>query len=65
MLCRSRAFPLRVVTHVNFEGAFRMVREAIAENGGQRHGVITRVAIQLGIGSERLRNWVKRAEIER
>jgi len=50
---------------VNFEGAFRMVREAIAENGGQRHGVITRVAIQLGIGSERLRNWVKRAEIER
>ena len=50
---------------MNFEGAFRMVREAIAENGGQRHGVITRVAIQLGIGSKRLRNWVKRAEIER
>jgi transposase len=41
-----------------------MVKEAIAQAGGQRHGVVTRVAIQLGLGSETLRQWVKRAEID-
>jgi len=40
-----------------------MVREAIAENG-ERFGVVTRVARQLGIGPESLRNWVKQAEID-
>jgi hypothetical protein len=30
------------------ERAIRMVKEAIAENGGERHGVITRVSTQIG-----------------
>jgi transposase-like protein len=38
------------------ERAVRMVREAIAQAGGERHGVVTRVAIQLGMGSETLRD---------
>jgi transposase len=41
-----------------------MVREAIAEGGGESFGVVTRVARQLGIGVESLRNWVKQAEID-
>jgi transposase len=40
-----------------------MVREAIAE-GGESFGVVTRVARQLGIGSESLRIWVKQAEVD-
>lgn len=46
------------------ERAVRMVREAIAESGGERHGVVTRVATQVGVGSESLRQWVKQAEID-
>jgi transposase len=45
------------------ERAVRMVREAIKESG-QSHGVVTRVAIQLGLGSETLRSWVKQADID-
>src|ERR1700691_1818116 len=43
--------------------AVRMVREAIKE-GGRSHGVITRVSVQLGVGSETVRGWVKRADID-
>ena len=43
--------------------AIRMVHEAIAESG-ERVGAVTRVARQLGIGPESLRNWVKQAEID-
>ena len=46
------------------ERAVRMVREAIAESG-ERVGAVTRVARQLGIGPESLRNWVKQAEIDK
>jgi transposase len=45
------------------ERAVRLVREAIAESG-ERQGAVTRVARQLGIGPESLRNWVKQADID-
>jgi len=41
-----------------------MARELIAEQGGQRFGVVTRVARQLGVGTESLRSWLKQAEID-
>jgi len=40
-----------------------MVHQAVAESG-ERVGAVTRVARQLGIGPESLRNWVKRADID-
>jgi transposase len=46
------------------ERAIRLVHEAIRE-AGSSHGVVTRVSVQLGIGSETLRNWVKKAEVDR
>ena len=43
------------------ERAVRMVAETIAETG-ERWGVVARVARQLGIGEQTLRNWVHQAE---
>ena len=46
------------------ERAVRMARDAIAAQGGQSFGVVTRVARQLGVGAESLRGWLKQAEID-
>src|SRR2546428_11099255 len=46
------------------ERAVRMVEETMKETG-ERHGVVTRIAVQLGLGSETLRHWVKQAEIDK
>src|SRR5437868_3641469 len=43
------------------ERAVRMVAETVAAQGGERHGVVTRVA---NFGVESLRYWVKQAEID-
>jgi transposase len=41
-----------------------MVRDAIAEQGGQSFGVVPRIAKQLGVGVESLRGWLKQADID-
>jgi transposase len=46
------------------ERAVRMVRDAIAEQGGQSFGVVPRIAKQLGVGVESLRGWLKQADID-
>jgi transposase len=45
------------------ERAVRMVLETIQQTG-ERHGVVARVADQLGIGREALRGWVRQAEVD-
>lgn len=42
----------------------RMVLETIEESGGERYGVVTRVARQRGIGMQTLRAWMAQAEID-
>ena len=44
------------------ERAVRMVLEVQAETG-EKHGAVTRIAKQLGIGVESLRQWVNQADV--
>lgn len=46
------------------ERAVRMYHEAVKEAGGERFGVVARVAQRLGIGAESLRGWIKQAEVD-
>jgi transposase len=57
----ARRKPLKYPDELR-ERAVRMVLE-IRETG-EKHGAVTRVAKELGIGPESLRHWVTRAEID-
>ena len=46
------------------ERAVRMVFETI-ESSGERNGAVTRVARNLGVGVESLRQWVRQAEVDK
>src|SRR5207245_8532682 len=63
MAASNSAFQRRYPPEMR-ERAVRMVREAIAESG-EHVGAVTRIARQLGIGPESLRNWVKQGEIDK
>jgi transposase len=46
------------------ERAVRLVFDQY-DSSGERFGVVSRVARQLNIGTETLRNWVRQAEMDR
>jgi transposase len=54
----SRRYPPEVK-----ERAIQLVLTTM-EQQGERHGVVSRIARQLDIGSETLRHWVRQAEID-
>ena len=58
----SRQVPRRYPPELR-ERAVRLVAEVAAERG-DRHGAVTHVARQLGIGPESVRQWVRQAEID-
>jgi transposase-like protein len=59
----SRPVPRRYPPELK-ERAVRLVAGTAAERG-DRHGAVTQVARQLGIGPESVRQWVRQAEIDR
>ena len=61
-MARQSAAPKRYPPELK-ERAVRMVRE-LRRDDPKDQGVVTRVARQLGVGTESLRQWVKQDEIE-
>ena len=61
-MARQSAAPKRHPPELK-ERAVRMVRE-LRRDDPKDQGVVTRVARQLGVGTESLRQWVKQDEIE-
>jgi transposase len=55
----SRRYPAELK-----QRAVRLVEQARAESGGDDAGIVARVARQLGVGDQSLRNWVRQAEID-
>ncbi len=53
----------RRYTEAEKAGAIRLVRQLRKELGGSQ-GAVTRVADQLGYGSESVRKWVQQADID-
>jgi transposase len=60
---RPRRRPRRYPPEMR-ERALRLVEE-ITQREGESHGVIARVASQLGIGNEAVRKWVREAGLGR
>jgi len=61
-MARQSAAPKRHPPELK-ERAVRMVRE-VRRDDPKDQGLVTRVARQLGVGTESLRQWVKQDEIE-
>ena len=59
----QRSRPPRKYPDEMRERAVRMVVEARRETG-EKHGAVTRIARQLGVGTESLRNWVNQSEVD-
>jgi transposase len=58
----ARRKPLKYPAELR-ERAVKMVLEVRRETG-EKHGAVTRVARELGIGTESLRSWVTQADVD-
>jgi len=58
----ARRKPLRYPAELR-DRAVKMVQEVRRETG-EKHGAVTRVARELGIGAESLRSWVNQADVD-